>query len=206
MRSLNYALLITLILLVAPLGNTYAAKRILIIGDSLSTAYGIKQNEGWVSLLSQRLKQHYPDVHVTNESITGQTTAAGLAQLPPHLAAHKPQWMILELGGNDGLQGLPLTHIKNNLSQMITLAQNSNAKVLLVGMQLPPNYGPQYTEGFKKLYPELASQYKVALVPFMLEGVGGYSQYMQYDGIHPDSAAQSIILNNVWPYLEPLLK
>ncbi len=141
-----------------------------------------------------------------NESISGQTTAAGLAQLPKWLNTHKPEVLILELGGNDGLQGLALAHIKQNLAQMITLAQKEKIKILLLGMQLPPNYGLQYTQGFKEIYPALTQEYQLALVPFFLENVGGYLQYMQYDNIHPSLLAQQVMLDNVWPYLEPLLK
>ncbi len=181
-------------------------KKILIIGDSLSTAYGINQNEGWVSLLTQRLHAEAPGVLVINESISGLTTAAGLAELPRYLSQHGAQLVLIELGGNDGLQGLPLAHIKNNLRQMITLVQKNNAQVLLLGMQLPPNYGARYTEGFKLIYPELATEYSMSLVPFLLEGVGGTIQYMQYDNTHPSSDAQVKMLDNVWPYLHPLLK
>lgn len=176
------------------------------MGDSLSTAYGIDRNEGWASLLATRLASQAPDYTIVNESISGQTTAAGLAQLPNWLSTHKPQILILELGGNDGLQGLPLAHMQNNLAQMITLAQQDKLKILLLGMQLPPNYGPQYTDGFKNIYPQLASEYKLPLVPFFLENVGGYLQYMQYDSIHPSLEAQQVMLDNVWPYLQPLLK
>jgi acyl-CoA thioesterase-1 len=183
-----------------------APNKILIVGDSLSTAYGIDRNEGWVSLLAHRLASQAPDYIIVNESISGQTTAVGLAELPNWLSTHKPQILILELGGNDGLQGLPLAHMHDNLAQMITLAQKDKLKILLLGMQLPPNYGPQYTEGFKHIYPQLASEYKLPLVPFFLENVGGYLQYMQYDSIHPSLEAQKIMLDNVWPYLQPLLK
>lgn len=180
--------------------------KILIVGDSLSTAYGIDRNEGWVSLLATRLASQAPDYTIVNESISGQTTAAGLAELPNWLSTHKPELVILELGGNDGLQGLPLAHIQDNLKQMIALAQKDKLKILLLGMQLPPNYGQQYTDGFKTIYPVLANEYQLALVPFFLENVGGYLQYMQYDSIHPSLEAQKIMLDNVWPYLQPLLK
>ena len=181
-------------------------KKILIIGDSLSTAYGINHNEGWVSLLTQRLHAQAPNISIINESISGQTTAAALSELPRLLSHHQPTLVVIELGGNDGLQGLPLAHIKNNLTQMIQLAANNKAQVLLLGMQLPPNYGARYTEGFKNIYQELAKHYNITLVPFLLKGVGGYIQYMQYDNIHPSGSAQVMMLDNVWPYLQPLLK
>ncbi len=175
------------------------------MGDSLSTAYGINQDQGWVNLLTARLKTAAIDASVINQSISGQTTAAGLAQLPKALATHQPNIVILELGGNDGLQGLQIEHIKHNLSQLITLSQQANAKVLLLGMQLPPNYGTRYTDAFKAIYPALTQQYHVSLVPFFLEGVGGYLQYMQGDSIHPTTEAQGLMLDNVWPYLQQLL-
>lgn len=202
MRSL---LGILLLISVCLLSHASPAKKILIIGDSLSTAYGINQDEGWVSLLTQRLKQQDPQIQVFNESISGQTTAAGLAELPRHLSTHQPTLVILELGGNDGLQGLPIAHIENNLQQMITLAKNANAQVLLLGMQLPPNYGVRYTDQFKNIFPNLATKNQIEVVPFFLQGIGGYAQYMQHDGIHPGADAQKIMLDNVWPYLQGML-
>jgi acyl-CoA thioesterase I len=202
MRSLIFILVMMTTLMC---GANPPGEKILIIGDSLSTAYGINQNEGWVSLLTQRLNTTAPNAVVINESISGQTTAAGLAELPKWLALHKPSIMILELGGNDGLQGLPIAQLENNLQQMITLAKQSSAKVLLLGMQLPPNYGMRYTEQFKEVYLTLAKNNKINLVPFFLEGVGGYTQYMQYDGVHPGAQAQLIMLDNVWPKLQEML-
>lgn len=183
-----------------------APQKILVVGDSLSAAYGIDRTDGWVNLLSQRLANQYPGYTIINESITGETTAAGLTILPALLTKHQPQILILELGANDGLQGLPVPHIQQNLSQMIALAQKMQIRILLVGMQLPPNYGTQYTDMFKNMYPALAQQYQIALAPFLLQGVGGYIQYAQQDNIHPTAEAQHIMLENVWPHLKPLLK
>ena len=179
---------------------------ILVVGDSLSAGYGIDLRDGWVTLLQQRLtRQGYPHA-VVNASISGDTTAGGRARLPAALKRHRPQIVILELGGNDGLRGLSLRETRANLEAMIKAAQAAGARVLLVGIHLPPNYGPEYTGKFHAIYRDLARAYNAALAPFLLEGVALSPGLMQPDGIHPRAAAQPRLLDNVWPYLEPLLK
>lgn len=182
-----------------------AAGTILIVGDSISAAFGLDTREGWVALLEKRLKDQGFTDNVVNASVSGDTSAGGLARLPALLAEHKPEVMILELGGNDGLRGQPPQQLQQNLASMIDSAQAGGAKVLLLGMQLPPNYGVRYTQAFAQVYGRLASDKKVALVPFFLEGVGGRPELMQADGLHPAAAAQDKLLENVWPTLKPLL-
>ncbi|WP_434604797.1 arylesterase [Pseudomonas sp. R1-7] len=182
-----------------------AAGTVLIVGDSISAAFGLDTRQGWVSLLEQRLKAEGFDDKVINASISGDTSAGGLARLPTLLAAHKPELVILELGGNDGLRGQPPTQLQQNLAAMIDSSRSSGAKVLLLGMQLPPNYGRRYTEAFSKVYSTLADEKQVPLVPFFLKDVGGVPGMMQGDGLHPSVAAQGKLLENVWPTLKPLL-
>ena len=181
------------------------AGTILIVGDSISAAFGLDTRLGWVSLLEQRLGQQGYDDKVVNASVSGDTSAGGLARLPALLAAHKPEVVILELGGNDGLRGQQPAQLKQNLASMIEASQKAGAKVLLLGMQLPPNYGTRYTRAFAEVYSQLGSEKKVALVPFLLEGVGGHPELMQADGVHPAVGAQGKLLDNVWPALKPLL-
>ena len=182
------------------------APSILVVGDSLSAGYGIELRDGWVALLQQRLtRQGYPYT-VVNASISGDTTAGGRARLAGALKRHHPQIVILELGANDGLRGLPLRETRANLEAMIKAAQSAGARVLLIGMQLPPNYGPDYTGKFRAIYQELAQRYNLSLVTFLLEGVALTPKLMQPDGLHPRAAAQPRLLDNVWPYLEQLLK
>jgi acyl-CoA thioesterase-1 len=182
------------------------APSILVVGDSLSAGYGIELRDGWVTLLQQRLtKQGYPHT-VVNASISGDTTAGGRARLPDALKRHRPQIVILELGGNDGLRGLSLRETRANLDAMIKAAQTARAQVLLVGIHLPPNYGPDYAGKFHAIYHDLARIHNTALVPFLLDGVALTPGLMQPDGIHPRAAAQPRLLDNVWLYLEPLLK
>jgi len=179
---------------------------VLVVGDSLSAGYGIELRDGWVALLQQRLtKLGYPHA-VVNASISGDTTAGGRARLPDALKRHRPRIVILELGGNDGLRGLSLRETRANLDAMIKDAKSASAQVLLIGIHLPPNYGPEYTGKFHAIYHELAHTQNIALVPFLLEGVALTPGLMQPDGIHPRAAAQPRLLDNVWPYLEPLLK
>ncbi|MDP9505785.1 arylesterase [Pseudomonas protegens] len=182
-----------------------AAGTVLIVGDSISAAFGLDTREGWVALLEKRLKDQGFTDKVINASVSGDTSAGGLARLPPLLTEHKPEVVILELGGNDGLRGQPPQQLQQNLASMIDSAQASGAKVLLLGMQLPPNYGVRYTQAFAQVYGQLASDKKVALVPFFLDGVGGHPELMQADGLHPAAAAQDKLLENVWPTLKPLL-
>ena len=185
---------------------TTAPPAILVLGDSLSAGYGIDVRTGWVALLGQRLyQQGYPQT-VVNASISGDTTAGGRARLPEALRRHHPQVVIVELGGNDGLRGLSLAQTRANLDGIIKTAKSAGAQVLLVGIYLPPNYGPEYTKKFHAIYGELAHQYQLPLVPFLLAGVALTPGLMQADGLHPRAAAQPRLLDNVWPYLEPLLK
>lgn len=182
-----------------------AAGTVLIVGDSISAGFGLDTRKGWVALLEQRLKKEGFDDKVVNASISGDTSAGGLARLPAALAEHKPEVVIIELGGNDGLRGMPPTQLQQNLASMIQKSQDSGAKVLLLGMQIPPNYGKRYVDAFAKVFADVAQQKKVSLVPFFLEGIGGNSQLMQADGLHPAVAAQGKLLENVWPTLKPLL-
>ncbi|MDY1047226.1 arylesterase [Pseudomonas coleopterorum] len=181
------------------------AGTVLIVGDSISAAFGLDTRAGWVALLEKRLAQQGFDDKVVNASITGDTSANGLARLPAQLAAHKPDLVLLELGGNDGLRGMPVAQLQQNLASMIDLSRKAGAEVLLLGMQLPPNYGARYTKAFAQVYQTLADEKKVALVPFLLEGVGGVPTLMQADGVHPTAGAQGKLLENVWPTLKPLL-
>lgn len=195
-----------LTLFLAPDAGAASAPSILVVGDSLSAGYGIEMRNGWVTLLQQRLiNQGYPHA-VINASISGDTTAGGRARLPAALNRHRPQIVILELGGNDGLRGLSIRETRANLEAMIRAAQSAGAQVLLVGIHLPSNYGPEFTRKFHAIYNELARAHNTALVPFLLEGVALTPGLMQPDGIHPRADAQPRLLDNVWPYLEPLLK
>ncbi|MBC3954188.1 arylesterase [Pseudomonas triticifolii] len=181
------------------------AGTVLIVGDSISAAFGLDTRVGWVSLLEQRLKAQGFDDKVINASISGDTSAGGQARLPALLAEHKPELVILELGGNDGLRGQQPAQLQQNLTSMVRLSQEAGAKVLLLGMRIPPNYGVRYTTAFAEVYPKVAQETNVPLVPFMLEGVGGVASMVQGDGIHPNAEAQPTLLENVWPMLKPLL-
>ena len=183
-----------------------AAGTILVFGDSLSAAYGIAQDRGWVTLLEARLKERRLDYSVANASVSGETTAGGVARIGGALAQHRPKLVILELGSNDGLRGLSVDAMKKNLAHMIRAAQSAKARVLLVGMKMPPNYGPDYTQQFERSTAELAKEFKLALVPFLLEGVAERRELFQPDNIHPVAAAQPAILETVWKQLAPLLK
>ena len=178
---------------------------VLVLGDSLSAGFGIDQNKGWVKLLKQQLVKDNYSYQVINASISGDTTSGGLARLNHALERYKPSIVIVELGGNDGLQGLPITEINKNLAAIITKCRNHGAKVLLIGMRLPPNYGINYTKSFHEVYVSLAKQFHVPLVPFLLEGVATHAEMMQEDGIHPREIAQPMLLKNVWAQLRPLL-
>lgn len=182
------------------------ANTLLVVGDSLSAAYGIPQSEGWVSLLEQELEQRNSRLRVVNASISGETSSGGLSRLPRLLQDYRPDLVLLELGANDGLRGTPLNIMEQNLRRMIELSQASDARVLLIGIRLPPNYGPQYTERFYQIYPQLAQEYGLPLVPFLLESVATDPRLMQRDGLHPNSDAQPILLQTVWKQLGPLLE
>jgi acyl-CoA thioesterase-1 len=178
---------------------------ILVLGDSLSSAYGFDVQAGWVQLLQNRLDEQNAGYRVVNASISGDTTNGGATRLPSALEKHQPDVVVVELGGNDGLRGLPLSVTRENLERIIVESKNSGARVLLLGMRLPPNYGPAYTDAFHAIYRELADRHEVARVPFMLDDVGGVDGMMQADGIHPRAEVQPLVLENVWPYLKPLL-
>jgi acyl-CoA thioesterase I len=182
------------------------APTLLVLGDSLSAAYGIKVEQGWVALLQARLRAKGYGYRVVNASSSGETTGGALARLPRMLALHRPAIVIVELGGNDGLRGLPLADIRRNLTAIIRDSQQAGARILLVGMKIPPNYGPAYTRDFHALYGELAREFKLPSVPFLLEDVAADDDLFQADGIHPTAAAQPLLLGEVWPHLEPLLR
>jgi acyl-CoA thioesterase-1 len=182
-----------------------SAATLLVLGDSISAGFGLDTRQGWVNLLQQRLNAQGLDYQVVNASISGDTSAGGLARLGPLLSEHKPALVVVELGGNDGLRGQPPAQLQQNLAGIIAQSQASGARVLLLGMQLPPNYGARYNQLFTQVYAQLAVSEKIALVPFFLEGVGGVPLLMQGDGIHPTAAAQPRLLDNVWPQLQPLL-
>ena len=179
--------------------------RILVMGDSLSAGYGIDLKQGWVNLLQEEalLKNHWK---IINASVSGETSTGGRARLPALLQEHQPHIVILELGGNDGLRGQPLKILRDNLQTMIDVSKNANAKVILAGMQIPPNYGPRYTRQFQELYVELAEKNQLSLIPFLLAGIGNNKSLMQNDGIHPTAEAQPLIVKNVMPVLEKVLQ
>lgn len=179
---------------------------ILVLGDSLSAGYGLAPGQGWVSLLQQRLKKEGYGHRVVNASVTGETTDGGLARIDRALATHEPGIVILELGGNDGLRGLPPAQIRANLSAMIRDAQAQGARVLLLGVKVPPNYGEEYTRGFEAVFRDLAKTHRTALVPFLLEDFAEKPEFFQPDRIHPTEAAQPFMLDRVWPALKRLLK
>ena len=179
---------------------------VLVLGDSLSAEYGIKRGSGWVQLLSERLEQQKFRWQVVNASVSGETSSGGRSRLPALLQQHRPRIVIIELGANDGLRGLSLDATRQNLRTMIQAAQQSGARVLLVGMQLPPNFGISYTRDFADLFRQLAKERKTALVPFLLEGIAADLSYFQDDRIHPNEKAQVRLLDNVWGGLLPLLK
>jgi len=182
------------------------ARTLLVVGDSISAGYGLADGQGWVRLLERRLQEQQSDYQVVNASISGDTTAGGLARLPQLLAEHRPEVVAIELGGNDGLRGQPLAQFQRNLTALVQQAKAKGARVLLLGMRLPPNYGPRYTDGFAQVYQDVAKAEQVALVPFLLEGVGGDPAFTQPDGIHPRANAQQRLLDNAWPELQRVLR
>jgi acyl-CoA thioesterase I len=183
-----------------------SARTILVFGDSLSAAYGIRPEQGWVELLAQRLQAQGYGYQIVNASVSGETSSGGLQRLPRALQLHQPGLVILELGANDALRGLPLSATRENLAAMVQLSQSAGARVLLVGLRIPPNYGPRYTQEFASIFPELAKQYHLPLVPFLLEKVALDPERMQADGLHPNAQGEPPILETLWPYLKPLLK
>jgi len=183
-----------------------SARTILVFGDSLSAAYGIRPEQGWVALLEQRLQAQGYGYQIVNASVSGETSSGGLQRLPRALQLHHPALVILELGANDALRGLPLSGTRENLATMVQLSQSAGARVLLVGLRIPPNYGPRYTQQFANIFPGLANQYHLPLVPFLLEHVALDPERMQADGLHPNAQGEPPILDTLWPYLKPLLK
>lgn len=178
---------------------------IMVFGDSLSAAYGIPQESGWVALLQQRLDQDRPGYQLVNASISGETTRGGLYRIDQALGRYQPAIVILELGGNDGLRGLSLASTLDNLAGIIKACRAHHAKVLLIGIRLPPNYGPDYTRQFQNIYPQLAKRFRVRLLPFLLEDIADKPEFFQGDGIHPTAAAEPILMEEVWKYLRPML-
>ncbi|EPJ43700.1 MAG: lysophospholipase L1 and related esterase [Osedax symbiont Rs1] len=183
-----------------------AAKTLLVLGDSLSAAYNMQPQQGWVALMAERIALQHPAVKVVNASISGETTSGGLTRLPELLDRHQPDYIVLELAANDGLRGMPLQIIKKNLKQLIGLSKQVPAQVLILGVRLPTNYGPRYTEQFFRLFAELAQQQSISIVPFFMQGIALQSALMQADGLHPNARAQPFILENVWPAVNEMLE
>ena len=196
---------VLLILWVAAVPAYAETPTILVFGDSISAGFGINPERGWAALLQSKLKSEGYGEQVINASVSGETTEGGLARLPRALALHHPGIVIIELGGNDGLRALPVDQMRANLAQMAALCTAAGARVLLLGMQIPPNYGPEYTQQFRSSYASVAREKNLPLVPFLLNGVALNPQLMQADGIHPNELGQPKLLDNVWPALKPLL-
>jgi acyl-CoA thioesterase-1 len=196
-----------LVLLALCLSPTWVfAKTVMVLGDSISAGYGIEPQQAWVNLLQKRLDQQYPKQHkVVNASVSGETTSGALARLPKLLQTHKPNVVVIELGGNDGLRGQPPLMIQKNLAQLIQQSQKANATVVVLGMKMPPNYGTAYSKAFENNYKVVSQQYKVKLLPFFLEGVAGNKSLMQKDLVHPNGKAQPILLNLAYPYIKGAL-
>jgi acyl-CoA thioesterase-1 len=201
LRKLFFACLMVCLPLTA-----WAGGAILVYGDSLSAAYGLAQDAGWATLLQARLKQKGMDYTVVNASISGETTSGGAARMAETLRTHKPAMVILALGANDGLRGLPLAQMRANLEKMVRASKKTGSRVLLAGMRMPPNYGESYTRQFAQVYVDLAREYKTGLAPFLLEGLADRRELFQADNLHPIAAAQPIILDNIWKALAPMLK
>lgn len=202
MKSLRNGLLFALLATVSASGW---AQGIVVVGDSISAAFGLEIEQGWVELLRERLEEQGYDKPVINASVSGDTTAGGLARLPRLLEEHDPDLVIIELGGNDGLRALPPANMQQNLSAMIERSEEAGADVIVLGMMIPPNYGLRYTRAFSEVFTEVADQHDVPLVPFLLEGIGDRPQLMQADRIHPTAAAQPKILDNAWPAIDTWL-
>ncbi|MEG2443544.1 MAG: arylesterase [Acinetobacter sp.] len=196
-----------LVLLALCLSPTWVfAKTVMVLGDSISAGYGIEPQQAWVNLLQKRLDQQYPKQHkVVNASVSGETTSGALARLPKLLQTHKPNVVVIELGGNDGLRGQPPQMIQKNLAQLIQQSQKANATVVILGMKMPPNYGTAYSKAFENNYKVVSQQFKVKLLPFFLEGVAGNKSLMQKDLVHPNGKAQPILLNLAYPYIKGAL-
>jgi len=205
MSRLMASLWLALLLVAAAPTRAAAAPVVLVFGDSLSAGYGLHPGQGWVSLLERRLVTEGYEFRIVNASVSGETTEGGLARLPRALELHRPAVLVLELGANDGLRGLPPAATRANLERMVRLAQARHVRVLLLGIRMPPNYGPRYTSEFDALYREVAARRRVPLVPFLLDGVATERALMQADGLHPNERGQPRLLENVWPRLRALL-
>jgi acyl-CoA thioesterase-1 len=208
---LSFGVLVTALMTVlatalAPAQAMAAPRTILVYGDSLSAAYGIAQERGWVALLEARLKSERLDYSVANASISGETTSGGLARMKKVLERTRPAITVIELGANDGLRGLPVTQMRKNLEAMINEAKAVGSRVLLVGIRMPPNYGPDYNRAFDAAYRDLAKEHKTGFVPFFFEGVVQDRTFFQPDNLHPTAAAQPVLLDTVWKALKPMLK
>lgn len=192
-----------LLVLSAPVAA--AERTVLVMGDSLSAAYGLAPDQGWVALLAERLRKENPAWRIANASISGETTAGGASRIEGELQRHQPEVVVIELGANDGLRGLDLAQTRANLERMVTAAKDAGARVLLLGMRIPPNYGPDYTQGFERNYTALAEEHGVALLPFLLEPIAMDRDAFQADNLHPVADAQPKLRDHVWPALAPLL-
>jgi acyl-CoA thioesterase-1 len=197
-------LLLALTFLAVP-ASLSAGKTIVVVGDSLSSGYGMAAEQSWVAMLRERLQDKGYGYDVVNASIAGDTSSGGRARLPRLLQVHSPSLVVIELGGNDGLRGQPIEQLRANLAEMIELSKAEGAHVVLAGMQLPPNFGPSYTQSLAAVYSDLAQEYAVDLVPFLLEGVALHPDLMQSDGIHPNAAGQKIVFANMWQILSKVL-
>lgn len=193
-------------LLMITLSSAWAnSSTLVVLGDSISAGYGLEADQGWVALFEEKLAREQVPVEVVNESISGEVTAGGLARLPSVLKRHQPEWLVIELGGNDGLRGLSPKVMEKNLQKMVALAKENNTRVLLFGMKLPPNYGKAFNRLFEKAYLNVAQAEQVPLLPFFLDGVGGLNELMQDDRIHPNAQAQQQLMENAWEFLAPHL-
>jgi acyl-CoA thioesterase-1 len=204
LRSIR--ILLFALLLACECATAAQQQTLLVFGDSLSAAYGLKTEQGWVALLQNRLRSEGYGYTVVNASISGETTAGGRSRLARALEQHKPAIVVLELGANDGLRGLPLQAARANLEAMVASIKQAHARVLLAGILIPPNYGPQYSQGFADMYQELAAEQRLPFVPFLLDGVALDPQLMQEDGYHPRAEGEPHVLENVWQHLRPLLE
>jgi acyl-CoA thioesterase I len=200
----RFSILIALAVLVAP-AAWCAGQSIVVLGDSLSSGYGLTAEQSWVAMLADRLKTQGYGAGVVNASIAGDTSAGGLSRLPRLLERHEPKLVVIELGGNDGLRGLPIDTLRDNLASMIEMCRAHGARVLLVGIRIPPNYGQAYTQSLADVYPELAKRFDVPLIDFLLAGVALHPELMQADGIHPNAQGQKVLFENVWHALSALL-
>lgn len=187
------------------ISNVVIAKTIVVLGDSISAGYGMEISQAWVTLLQKKIQTDYKDFTIDNESISGDTSAGGLARIDAILEKHHPDILLVELGANDGLQGLSPILLKNNLAEIIRRTQKTGARVLLLGMKIPLNYGKRYIDMYYSVYPQLATDFKIPYIPFILEGIALEKDLMQPDGLHPNAKAQALIVEQIWPYLQSLL-